>query len=297
MHVDTILRTRNGFSNFGIWPRIPSDTNPQKWLANFTEEEYDHAIALLNAFVYFDDEHTNQLLRSAYHDISSRTDKDASPVFPTRASWAEYREGLIVTFPTGETPNPTDSGHLFARRARQRLGITESQLMMPEDAVASLAFGRRRPLMLIDDFAGSGDQFIKTWERNYPLLDGREYSMAGLANEGRLSSVVYCNAVSTSTAATRIAEVAPQVHLACAHLLAAEASVTHPECYLLPSDVRATIVDTIASASERAGIQENARYGYKELGLAIAFEHSVPDATIPLFWAETPGWTCLVKRR
>ncbi len=40
------------------------------------------------------------------------------------------------------------------------------------------------------------------------------------------------------------------------------------------------------------------RYGYHERGLLLAFEHSVPDATLPIFWSSGKnGWTPLVERR
>ena len=37
--------------------------------------------------------------------------------------------------------------------------------------------------------------------------------------------------------------------------------------------------------------------GYGNLGLQIAFDHSTPDATLPIFWAEARAtWTPLVRR-
>ena len=37
-------------------------------------------------------------------------------------------------------------------------------------------------------------------------------------------------------------------------------------------------------------------YGFHDLGLTIAFEHSVPDATLPIFWADGSNWKPLYRR-
>ena len=38
-------------------------------------------------------------------------------------------------------------------------------------------------------------------------------------------------------------------------------------------------------------------FGYKKQGLLFAFAHSVPDATLPIFWSNGPdGWTPLLER-
>ncbi len=47
-----------------------------------------------------------------------------------------------------------------------------------------------------------------------------------------------------------------------------------------------------------AGNVQWLRYGYHEQGLLLAFDHSVPDATLPIFWSPGKyGWTPLVARR
>jgi hypothetical protein len=39
------------------------------------------------------------------------------------------------------------------------------------------------------------------------------------------------------------------------------------------------------------------KYGYKKRGLLLGFEHSIPDATLPIFWAPgTNSWEPLIER-
>src|SRR6185295_14995832 len=60
-------------------------------------------------------------------------------------------------------PNRTDSGNLLCRKARQVLRIPEDRIVDPEEAMAKAATGGT--VVFLDDFIGSGDQFVYTWER------------------------------------------------------------------------------------------------------------------------------------
>ena len=46
--------------------------------------------------------------------------------------------------------------------------------------------------------------------------------------------------------------------------------------------------------SQRIGLTKP--WGYKDLGLCIAFQHGVPDATIPLFYVDHNDWWPLVRQ-
>ena len=55
-----------------------------------------------------------------------------------QAKWRLFVDTVIITYVTGETPNPTDSGVSFARRARQSLRIDQAMIMEPDEAVRLL---------------------------------------------------------------------------------------------------------------------------------------------------------------
>jgi hypothetical protein len=60
-------------------------------------------------------------------------------------------------------------------------------------------------------------------------------------------------------------------------------------------------VATLKRISERAGyIQENGGpddwRGFHGLGLTVAFEHGIPDASLPIFFSERNGWKPLMRR-
>ena len=96
------------FSAIGIWPsRVVLD--PDRWLDNFLDEELEHALYLLNAFMYFDQTLVDQIFSVSIRTIGR---------LMTRDEWRKFLSTVVVTLVTGEEPNVTDSSHVFARKAR-----------------------------------------------------------------------------------------------------------------------------------------------------------------------------------
>jgi hypothetical protein len=73
----------------------------------------------------------NQILASVFQDLSRLVLDHAHSFTPTRLAWQSFVRRAIVTYVTGESPNPTDSGYLFARKARQVLDLYEDQILNP----------------------------------------------------------------------------------------------------------------------------------------------------------------------
>jgi hypothetical protein len=66
-----------------------------------------------------------------------------------------------------------------------------------------------------------------------------------------------------------------------------------------PEHLKTSATDWLYETSRRAGIVDGYTHGWKgfhDLGLALAFDGSVPDATLPLFHWEEGSWTPLVRR-
>ena len=90
------------FSHIGIWPR-KNVLDPELWLRNFLPQEEDHALYLLNAFMYFATDLVDQIFRTSIRTIGR---------LMTREQWTEFLDSALVTLVTGEVPNVTDSGHM-----------------------------------------------------------------------------------------------------------------------------------------------------------------------------------------
>lgn len=234
---EEVLASKQYLSTIGQWPKIPARANPERWLTGFAPEDVDHAVSLLESLVYFSMEQTTKLCTSLFHSLSEEVSAGQATYADRKASWSGFVNDCLVTFPTGETPNPTDSGHTFARLARQELEIDEARFLYPGDVVQYQYRGQRRPVVMVDDFAGSGEQFIKTWSRMYQMSDGSQASFESMASLAG-ADVYYIPTVATEHAVRRIQLAAPSVRLRTAHLLTDHYSAVDPHSVVFPDALR-----------------------------------------------------------
>ena len=61
-------------------------------------------------------------------------------------------------------------------------------------------------------------------------------------------------------------------------------------------DLRETASDFIYKASMLGGIPETQWKGFHDLALTVGFEHSVPDATLPIFYWKNNDWKPLIEK-
>jgi hypothetical protein len=154
------------------------------------------------------------------------------------------------------------------------------------------------PIVFVDDFVGSGEQFIKTWQR--PItVPGSTLSFERISS-ARLTDAYYCPLVCTQYGYDRITRNCPDVRLRPAHILSQKYGALDPDSFIWPSHLKDTSRDFLLSASRRAGIPESGGVddwrGFHQLSLSIALGDSIPDATLPIFYWEQNGWRPLRRR-
>jgi hypothetical protein len=201
---------------------------------------------------------------------------------------------------TGEKPSDTDSGFIFARLARDELRISEEQVLTPEVAILKLFSGITNPIIFVDDFAGSGNQFDTLWHRPYAIGAGRTYAFCDVAAQYPSTCYYYCPLICAWLAQRRISARCPQVHLSPAYFWEEEYSAFHPLSTLWPERLRPNSVSFLQSISARAGLPDLGGNpgdwrGFAKMGLALAFEHGTPDATLPIFTTAANGWKPLLR--
>ena len=269
------------FSSIGIWPR--KDTlDPDLWLTNFQSDEEPHALYLLNAFMYFSTDLVNQIFSTSIRTIGRLMTGD---------QWTRFLDEVLVTLVTGEVPSVTDSGHVFARKARS-LGIPEGRIVSHDHVLRRMQAGFDQTVVFVDDFVGSGSQFTETWIRTQPYQHGSFKALAAASK----AKFHYCPAFSTQAGLTSIKEAHPEVTVNPGVLIPGNYGAFAPDSIVWPSKLRPTAEDFLQSASIRAGIPEPNWRGFASLGLTIAFEDSVPDATLPLMYWDQNGWHPLIRR-
>ncbi len=263
-------------------------------MANFLPEEWDVAERLLANFAYFNERMTDSLLEASVNNFFTTIGQDSGNA---DILYNDLLPKTAFVICEGEKPNPTDSGHIFARKLRDRLGVPETQIFRPGDALSKMEIFHR--FVFVDDFTGSGNQFIETWNGNH-IFNGTSYSFNDFAQRAD-RSFAYCCCIAAKAAETAILKNAPTVRLFPAHQLEDRHNVTHPESSVWAGFDAEAARRTIQIASARAGYaaedhSEDDWRGFHALGLALAFNHGIPDACLPIFFSQRNGWKPLIER-
>ncbi|VXC12591.1 conserved hypothetical protein [Arthrobacter sp. 9AX] len=291
INVKLLLESRSEFSDSNIWPMQPMDIDPAGWMSNFDEEDRPVAAALLESFVFFNDEMVSSLLRSALASIASHPDFEAGI-----AAWEGFLDQVLVSFPTGEEPSPTDSGYHFVRKMRQ-FGFDEDRILDPQGMANRIEHQQNSvSLILVDDIIGSGDQLVASWNRDYPLRSGGYTSLAAHWEEKKIDAVYVIAPVVTWEAKRRLGEDLPFMRVRAAHTLGQEYSALSEHTLLVPGILRKQLKDVVIKYALRIGFSEDEAFGHGRFGLNLAFGHSTPDLTLPLIWSTAEGWKPLRRR-
>lgn len=280
----------------GVWPSSER-MNFRAWLANFKKEERPFAFNLLNVFIYYNENLVDALFRAAVQRLSVPMVHSATSVQDARNRWRRFLASVQITYVQGEDPNPTDSGQLFARKARQVLGIDQKQITDPKQVPPALLQKPGSSVIIVDDFVGSGNQMIETWHRSYGSTAGQPDTFAGAVQNG--ASVYFIPVVATRYGLDKIESECSGLMISPAHVLDDRYSLTAPDSILWPDALKPDALSFLRNASRRAGIVDECEFGWRgfhDLALALAFHHSVPDATLPLFFWNRNGWKPLIAR-
>lgn len=292
--IDEVLAKCDVLKRAGFWPPEPV-LRPRAWLRNFATEDVPLAAFLLDNFTFYNKRLTDLLLIASYRSIGDGMPK--GPSAPSGNVLLSSLASAAFTPVKGEKPNPTDSGYLLCRQARQLLGVPESAILDTTEALTHAHQGRT--VVFLDDFVGSGDQFLATWRM--PDSYGRSFESAMATTK---FVAIYVTLVTTDFGLANINKGAPEVAVCATHTLEAKSTVFGLTAH--DPQLGQKIDDFLARYSSKlcpteSYIATNSGYlihGYKKRGLMLGFEHSIPDATLPIFWS--PGndnWEPLIERK
>ncbi|KKB86809.1 hypothetical protein VW29_00710 [Devosia limi DSM 17137] len=273
------------FRNFQLWP-LANKLDLRRWLGNFENAEQEFALRLANAFCYFSDDAVDALFRASvqryFNVLASR--KTLSATQPL------HRLAFVPV--EGETPNTTDSGHLFARRLKKKMGVPEARILYPANVIQS--HSNYDTIIFVDDFVGSGNQMEETFRRSY---EGQ--SFWELAHS-RQMTFGYCACVFTEKGLNRLRTNLPMLDLSPAHVTGEDYNLSLPSSSFWSGLEPSAIEAFLRSASARAGFtredhSEEDWRGFHGLGLGVGFSHGIPDANLALFWSQRNDWKPLVR--
>ena len=262
---DFVVSKCDYFVNVQLWP-LKSQIDPIRWLHNFLPEEMEHAVYLLNSFVYFSESLVRQMFVATVQQLSSRVGAFGTPIRRAKTAWATFLDSITVTKVSGERPNDSDSGFIFARMARQVEIVRQNQICPPEETMSILLSKRAGRVLFVDDFVGTGNQFCETWKREYSI-NGTTMSFQRLSNALGTIEFFYCPLLCTEYGLERIHKLCPDIQVVPGHLVPTRYSAVHEDSVIWPSHLSKTAPDFLRNASLRAGIPSDKWKGFNDLGL------------------------------
>lgn len=287
-----LLEKERQFREFQLWP-LSTRLDLRRWLGNFEEQDVELAMRVADHFCYISDPLVDALLKASLQRLANKL------LLSGHTELAAVTASPKVAFVTveGETPSATDSGNLFARKLRDRLGVPEDRILRPAQAIASL--GQYEMYVFVDDFVGSGQQMLHTWRRPYTVRGVAQPVSFQLAATAKVAEFAYCSAVCSSLGNRELTRDAPALALTSSHFLAPTDSLADAGAPLW-KDIN--FKDGIAFLEKYGrkcgyladdGTEDDWR-GFNKQALSLAFAHGTPDATLPIFRSTRGGWKPLV---
>ena len=280
---EIVLEKCDHLVKVGLWPQ-EQDLPYRRWLANFESNQQPAAAKLLDRLIYVNEHMAHDALASACQRlIRSFATGGARNPLASVAAMTSVHESIIVTPIRGEKPNPADSAYPYMRAARDQLGFRECQIEDDFAAAVDRASRSNGLVVLIDDIIGSGEQITHT--------------IRGLKSTSSPSCRLAClAAVVTSRAYRRLTSEYPELQVFAGHVLDVE---RYGICSLLPESEHSDIYDLLHHVAASLQLPSNVdpMYGFKKFGLTLVFHNSIPDFSLPIFWASCgSAWTPLKER-
>ena len=279
-----------------LWP-LADDLNFEDWLGNF-KDGFEREIAqhILNFFIYVPDKMIDQMLSTVIGKCGYYLKQE-------RGLWShdDFKRNCFYSFIQGETPNPTDSGYLFTRKLRDVIGIPEAKLLEFKDLHSRLSQSTNMNVILVDDFVGTGCQTIEAWTQWKDPKTNQTMQEIVRANNHK---VVYAPLIVNYKGYERIQSVCTELKLVFIHYLDETYSLFHSNCPCWGGDEKLynRAVDLISNKSLFLDIPSDISsrttffQGFDSQGLALAFHHGIPDASLPIFYWKTEDWKPLIKK-
>lgn len=285
------------FQSVQVWPRTQI-LNYTGWINNFkTEEDKKIACQILDFFIYFSTDMVDNLFNSSIEKAGS----ELSKIF-TDWKHSDFFDRCIYSYIPGENPNISDSGYEFVRKLKEVLGIPEDRFIEYNQIAETLdSIKKPTPVILVDDFIGSGAQCFKAWNRN--RNDYNNKTLKEISEEdGHV--FVYAPLIVNHIGYDRITKDCPSLILAPTHILGPEYNLFNRECICWNGDLdnyNAGVALILRKSKELGipstnGIDTQDVMGFKKQGLAIMFEKFAPDAVPAFFYWCHDSWTPLFSK-
>jgi len=268
-----------------------SRLDPEAWLNNFKPPEIPYALALIRGLIFFNTANLERLFAGSVARLMVHVVSEGATPDVQLQEWNTFFHSALFTRIPGELPSEGDSGFIFLRLIRDLFKIPQNHLVSPQEAFNSALNSSDTNIIFVDDFIGSGDQMRENL--NSPYGSGSMTTFKELAAGSAKRRFFCCTAISSEKGAQLLERECPSLELVSQHRINDRYNARSPDFFV--SHGLHDFAQKIEDISVRAGIAREATWGYGDLGLTIAFDHGIPDSTIPLLSHQTDGWIPLIK--
>jgi len=267
---------------FPVWEGLDL-VRLRRWEQNFegmTERYF--AACVLDRLIYRSDSQTRALAKQLFErslaDLVRRDPPPIPPIDDWRAALSQRNghDPLIRIVPAVKSSDPpTKSGFVVGRLLKRFIHVSETWIIDAGRIDESVVSGAKI-LLFVDDFLGTGHEFEQF---------GRSIHLSNYIKD---MYVIYAPLVAHDRGIQHLKRVLPGIRIANAERLRNEDSL-----FDAGSDCFEDGVNTPASAtgfyesllrSKGINLRGSRQFGYGGLGVAYAFQHAVPDDSLPLFW-------------
>lgn len=298
MIVNEINERLKYFREIQLLP-IARDLDFENWLANFDDgSDREIAAHILKFFIYLSDDMINQLLKTVVGKCGYFFSEN-DPMW----SHESFKNNCWFSFIQGESKDDiTDSGYIFPRKLRDELHIPANRVLSYKQLLEFLeANPSPQNVILVDDFVGSGAQTDNAWNNH-------RFGSSNLTLRDHVTTyhhnIVYAPLVANEIGLKRIAHSCSGLHMEYVYMLSSDFSLLNPDglCWNGDYDKYRKFLDLLKKVALQqsipitAGHHVNDMLGFASQGLALAFEHGIPDACPAFFYWETETWKPLKKR-
>lgn len=285
-----------------FWSKLDNDTL-SKWLNNFkTVDEKYCAAKLLDRFVYYSEEDTLRLLEYGFGEL----------IFKRYALKSELKENFdisnknlldfktkflskTVILPLLSNNNLSESSLAISRYLTNDLGLDETKILDINN-LSSKILNHAKNLIIIDDFIGTGKQIFDFWNCAKMKLDDEEISINSLKHLFKDLEIEYLCLVCTEEGYFNFHTQNTTVGLRityCEKLTNKFKVFGSTSVYFEKDEVDESKI-IIEKLCDLNGIN---LLGFNGLDYAIAFHHTIPDTSLPIFHKQTDTWNPLFRNK
>lgn len=258
-----------------LLPRLKYSILPSKiinWLENFKINEINYMLDLLSVFEYI-----------SYNEFLARMDDLLSELFSTIPKNDEIlifpfgkfgKSGIFVTYPIAKT-----------KEYKKRKNLIE----ISQD-VKNLKLSSIKHIIFLDDFIGTGNSFIDSYNENLELQN--------FISDKKIASLHILACICMQSAVSNIKSKLPLINITADFrnkILVRHQTPLHIFNYKDFIKIK-SIIEKYGNKFNYIFDSKKVIYGYGESQSFVSFFHSTPNNTLSIIWNDRNGWIPLYPR-